>query len=111
MITFRPSRGVRTSTVPSKPRQIITPEQFDAIYRALPSADMQLLVETAAESGLRWGELAELRARDLSLVTHVLTVSRKAIEVNPKFEPNGKRFAVKDYPKDKEFERRVSVRT
>ena len=105
VITFHPSRGVRTPTVPSRPRQIITPEQFDAIYQALPSADMQLLVETAVESGLRWGELTELRAEDLSQVTRILTVSRKVIEVNPKFEPNGKRFAVKDYPKDKEYRR------
>ncbi len=53
MITFQPSRGVRTPTVPSTPRQIIAPEQFDAIYRALSDADVQLLVETAVESGLR----------------------------------------------------------
>jgi integrase len=105
VITFHPSRGVRTPTVPSRPRQIITPEQFDAIYQALPSADMQLLVETAVESGLRWGELAELRAGDLSPVTRILTMSRKVIDVNPKFEPNGKRFAVKEYPKDKEYRR------
>jgi integrase len=105
VITFHPSRGVRTPTVPSRPRQIITPEQFDAIYQALPSADMQLLVEAAVESGLRWGELTELRVGDLSPVTRILTVSRKVIEVNPKFEPNGKRFAVKDYPKDKEYRR------
>ncbi len=103
VITFHPSRGVRTPTVPSRPRQIITPEQFDAIYRALPSADMQLLVETAVESGLRWGELTELRVGDLSPMTRILTVSRKVIEVNPKFEPSGKRFAVKDCPKDREY--------
>jgi len=104
VITFHPSRGVRTPTVPSRPRQIMT-VQFDAIYQALPSADMQLLVETAVQSGLRWGELTELRTGDLSPVTRILTVSRKVIEVNPKFEPNGKRFAVKDYPKDKEYRR------
>ena len=50
---------------PSTPRQIITPEQFDAIYHALPNADVQLLIETAVESGLRWGELTELRVRDM----------------------------------------------
>ena len=38
----------------------MTPEQFDAIYHALP-ADAQLLVETDIETGLRWGELTELR--------------------------------------------------
>jgi len=53
VITFQPSRGVRTPTVPSTPRQIIAPEQFDAIYRALSDVDVQLLVETAVESGLR----------------------------------------------------------
>jgi len=35
----------------------------------------------------------------------VLTVSRKVIEVNPRFQPDGKRFAVKEYPKDKEYRR------
>jgi len=47
--------------MPVTPRTIITPEQFDAIYGALPDANAQLLVETAIESGLRWGELTELR--------------------------------------------------
>lgn len=105
VITFHPSRGVRTPTVPSTPRQIITPEQFDAIYQALPDADSKLLVETAIETGLRWGELTELRVKDLGLGTRMLAVSRKVIEVNPRFEPQGKRFAVKDYPKDKEYRR------
>ena len=105
VIAFHPSRGVRTPTVPSKPRQIITPEQFDAIYRALPDADLKLLVETAVESGLRWGKLTELRTEDLSFAIRVLTVSRKVIEVNPKFQPDGQRFAVKQYPKDKEYRR------
>ena len=49
VITFHPSRGVRTPTVPSTPRQIIAPEQFDAIYQPLSDADVQLLVETAVE--------------------------------------------------------------
>jgi hypothetical protein len=30
--------------------QIITPEQFDAIYQALPGADIQLFVETVIQS-------------------------------------------------------------
>ena len=105
VITFHPSRGVRTPTVPSTPRQIITPEQFDAIYQALPDADIRLLVETAVESGLRWGELTELRVRDLAFGTQIMTVSRKVIEVNRQFQPEGKRFTVKQYPKDKEYRR------
>ena len=43
--------------MPATPRTIITPEQFDAIYDSLPGADPKLLVETAIESSMRWGEL------------------------------------------------------
>ena len=96
---IHPCRGVKIPTVPATPRTIITPEQFDAIYGALPDADAQLLVETAIESGLRWGELTELRISDLDLASRMLTVSRKVIELNREFHPDGKRFLVKHYPK------------
>jgi integrase len=105
-ITYiHPCRGVKIPTVPATPRTIITPEQFDAIYAALPDADAQLLVETAIESGLRWGELTELRVSDLDCVGRMLTVSRKVIELNREFHPDGGRFLVKHYPKDKEYRR------
>jgi integrase len=104
-VTFiHPCKGVRTPPVPKKPLQIITPEQFDLIYQALPAADYQLLVETEIESGLRWGELTELRVKDLDR-TRVLTVSRAVVEVNPKYHPTKGRFLVKDYPKDREYRR------
>ncbi len=102
-VTFlHPCKGVKTSPVVTKPLEIITPEQFDLLYQALPDADAQLLVETGIESGLRWGELTELRVKDLDFQTHILTVSRAVVHVNPKFHPKGKRFWVKKYPKDKE---------
>jgi integrase len=105
-ITFvHPCKGVKTPTVPVKPRVIITPEQFDTIYQALPDAETQLLVETDIESGLRWGELTELRVGDLDCTSRVLTVSRAVVQVNPKFHPEGKRFWVQQYPKDKEYRR------
>src|SRR5712691_2285252 len=102
---IHPCRGVKIPTVPATPRTIITPEQFDAIYAALPNADVQLLVETAIETGLRWGELTELRPGDLDPASRMLTVSRKVIELNQEFHPDGRRFLVKHYPKDKEYRR------
>jgi integrase len=105
-VTFvQPCRGVKTPTVSIKPRLIITPEQFDVVYQALPDAEAQLLVETDIESGLRWGELAELRVKDLDFHTRMLTISRAVVEVSPKFHPEGGRFWVKEYPKDKEYRR------
>ncbi|GII59668.1 hypothetical protein Pth03_80570 [Planotetraspora thailandica] len=105
VIYIQPSRGVKTPTVARKPRTIITPEQFEVLYRNLPDEDTRLLVETAIETGLRWGELTELRVSDIDFATRILTVSRAAIEVNPKFHPEGGRFLAKEYPKDKEYRR------
>jgi integrase len=102
---LHPCKGVKTPTVPRKPLKIITPEQFDAIYAAIHDATLRLLVETDIESGLRWGELTELRVSDIDLITRVLTVSRTVVQVDPKFHPTGGRFLVKEYPKDKEFRR------
>jgi integrase len=101
VVLQHPCRGVKTPTVPRKAFRIVTPEQFDAIYAALPDEQSRLLVETAIDSGLRWGELTELRASDLDPVSRILTVSRAVVMVNPKFHPEGGRFLVKPYPKNK----------
>jgi integrase len=103
--SLHPCKGVKTPPVPLKPYTIITPEQFSAVYEALPDPRWRLLVETDVESGLRWGELTELRARDIEFSSRMLTVSRAVVQVSPQFHPTGKRFLVKDYPKDREFRR------
>jgi integrase len=105
-VTFlHPCKGIKTPTVPRKPLRIITPEQFDSIYAVLPDAVSRLLIETDIETGLRWGELTELRVKDLDPATRVLTVSRTVVQVNPKFHPSGEWFLVKQYSMDKEYRR------
>jgi len=101
---LHPGKGVKTPAVAVKPLTIITPEQFDKVYAALDHPTMRLLAETDIETGLRWGELTEARVKDLDLARPegVLVVSRVVVELNPRFHPDGKRFLVKDYPKDKE---------
>lgn len=100
---LHPCMGVKTPTVATKRRRIITPDQFATIYDAIPTRKLQLLVETDVETGLRWGELIELRAKDLDLDTGVVTVSRVAGELAARFNPDGQRFFVKQYPKDTEW--------
>ncbi|TDE33643.1 site-specific integrase [Actinomadura sp. 6K520] len=102
---LHPCRGVKSPPIARKPLRIVTPEQFDDVYNALPEGTFRLLAETEIESGLRWGELSELRPKDLNLKTRILTVSRTVVELNPKFHPEGGHFLVKDYPKDKEYRR------
>lgn len=101
VVQLHPCRGVKTPTVPRKAFRIVTPQQFDAIYAVLPDEQSRLLVEMAIDSGLRWGELTELRAGDLDPVSRILTVSRAVVMLNPKFHPDGGRFLVKPYPKNK----------
>jgi integrase len=103
VIVVHPSHRVATDPVPRKPRRILTATQFDAVYAALPNSDAQLLVETAIETGLRWGELTELRAGDIDVATGLLTVSRAVIAVSRKHHPASGRFWVKNYPKDREY--------
>ena len=80
-------------------RRTITPDQFALIHAALPTPELRLLVETDIETGLRWGELIELRTHDLDLPHSQLVVSRVVIEIAAKFHPDGQRFLIKNYPK------------
>jgi integrase len=63
---------------------------------------MHLMIETAIESGLRWGELTELRVRDLDVSSGVLTVTRAVLHLKAASH-HCPRFVVKDYPKDKQW--------
>lgn len=61
LTALHPCRGVKTPPVPKKRRAIVTPAQFDQLYAQLPNDAARLLVELDIETGLRWGELTELR--------------------------------------------------
>ena len=102
---LHPCRGVKTPPVAKKLRTIITPDQFDQLYTALPTDPARLLAELLIESGLRWAELTELRPADLNRRMRMLTVSRVAVELVARFHPTGGRFLIKDYPKDREHRR------
>ncbi|MEU5853485.1 hypothetical protein [Saccharopolyspora shandongensis] len=80
-------------TAPKRPLRIVTPAEFNALLQALLGPRWRLLVGFAMETGLRWGELAELRAHDLDISTRRLTIARTVVELNPPRE--GARFLVK----------------
>jgi integrase len=103
VIFLHPCVGVSVPPVVAQPLAIVTPAEFDAVVAALPDEQSRLLAEVAIESGLRWGELAELRRGDLGPETAMLTVARTVVELRPKYHPTGGRFLVKRYPKDREF--------
>lgn len=69
--------GIKTPTVPGREYCIVTPEEFDAIYAALPDAFSRLLVETVVDRACP-GEIRRLRVHDLDTRTGLLVVSHAA---------------------------------
>ena len=82
-------------------RRVLTPAQF-AAFLAWFQPRHQLLLLTAIETGLRWGELIALRPRHVDLARRVVRVEQVIVEVSKKDSPTGERFVVKDYPKTRE---------
>jgi integrase len=105
------SHGIKTPPVLRKSKKIMTAADFDALHEAIGSVgdarsadgaggvDLQLLVETGIETGLRWGELTELRPADYDRRTRIITISRAVVELKAPDRPSGSRFVVKT-PKD-----------
>jgi len=104
-ITLHPCKGVKTPTVPVKEYRILSPDEIARLLLALPNDPARLLVETAIGSGLRWGELIELRPHDLHTASGILTVTRAVVELHPDDHPTGDRFLIKPYPKSKRSRR------
>ena len=61
--------------------QVATPEQVAALAAAV-GPRWEAIVFAAAYSGLRWGELAGLRRRDINFEANTISVTRKLGEVN-----------------------------
>jgi hypothetical protein len=56
IISLHPCRGVKTPTVAVREYQILSPDEIARLQLALPNDTARLLVDTAIESGLRWGD-------------------------------------------------------
>jgi len=109
VVHLHPCVGVRAPVVPKRPPTLLTPRELDAVLDVVEELRWRLLIETAIETGLRWGELAELRVADLDIDAAVVTVTRTVLELRPQFHPTGDRFLIKMYPKSREY-RRLSIR-
>jgi integrase len=79
----------------------LTPAEFDGLIAAIPRSH-RLMVETAVETGMRWGELIALRPRHVDFLRRSVTVEETIIEVSRKYSPSGESFVVKPHPKDNE---------
>ena len=88
VITFNPCAHTELPKVIKQKARTLTPDEYDAILAALP-AQHRLMVETAINTGLRWGELIALKPRHLDLIKRTLTVEETIVEVSIKNSPTG----------------------
>ena len=84
-----------------KTTRTLTPAEYDTLIAAIPES-YRLLVATAIETGMRWGELIALRPRHVDFLRRTLTVQDTIIEVSRRHSPTGQRYVAKAYPKDNE---------
>jgi integrase len=104
VVTFNPCLHTELPKVVKKKTRTLTPAEYDAILNALPGppTPYRLMVETAINTGLRWGELIALKPRHLDLNNHQLSVEETIVEISRKNSPTGQRMITKPYPKDNE---------
>ncbi len=60
------------------------------------------MVETALETGMRWGELIALKPRHVDFLRKRITVADTIMEVSKRHSPTGERYVAKAHPKDNE---------
>src|SRR5215204_2693713 len=101
LILTNPCQYTELPKVIARRSRTLTPEEFSRLLSALPEAYV-LLVTTAIETGMRWGELIALRPRHVDFLRRTVTVQETIVEVSKKCSPSGQRMLIKPYPKDNE---------
>jgi len=101
LMVTNPCEHTELPKVITRKSTTITADEFDRLLAAIPERH-RVMVETAIETGMRWGELIALRPRHIDFLRKTVTVEETIVEVSRKHSPTGERYVVKPYPKDNE---------
>jgi integrase len=105
-LVINPCAGVRTPKSPPRRIRALIPEDAGRLVAALPGPASRMLVELDLQSGCRWGEITELRGRDVRDDPDAedrvyLNLTRAVIDIGADDNPakDGGRFYVEDMTK------------
>lgn len=101
LILINPCEHTELPKIIARRTRTLTPEEFGRLVAAIPERH-RLMVSTAIETGMRWGELIALRPRHIDFLRRTVTVEETIVEVSKKHSGTGERMIVKPYPKDNE---------
>lgn len=79
-IAHNPARGITLPRKTRKPHRYLTHVEVEALAAAA-GGERGVLVQVAAYTGLRWGELTGLRVRDVDTLRRRLQVNENAVRV------------------------------
>ena len=101
LILINPCERTELPKIILRRTRTLTPDEFGRLMAAMPERH-RLLVATAIETGMRWGELIALRPRHIDFLRRTVTVEETIVEVSKKHSGTGERMIIKPYPKDNE---------
>jgi integrase len=101
LVISNPCEHTELPKIVTKKTRTLSPDEFDVLITAVPDR-YRLMVETAIETGVRWGELIALKPRHVDFLRRTITVEDTIVEVSRKHSPTGERYIAKPYPKDNE---------
>jgi integrase len=101
LILMNPCEHTELPKIIVRRTRTLTPDEFGRLIAAIPERH-RLLVATAIETGMRWGELIALRPRHIDFLRRTVTVEETIVEVSKKHSGTGERMIIKLYPKDDE---------
>ena len=87
LIVANPCAHTELPKVIATKTRTLTPEEFDVLLAAIPDRH-RLMVETAIETGMRWGELIALKPRHVDFLRKTITVEETIIEVSKQALPH-----------------------
>mgnify|MGYP000669207271 CR=1 FL=1 len=85
-IVKNPCKGVRAPEIPHQEMQFLTAAEVRDLAEAMPEW-CRCWVYSAAETGLRWGEMLGVRRRDLDLLRRKVHVVQQITEVQSVLQP------------------------
>ena len=93
LILINPCEHTELPKVIVRRTRTLTPDEFGLLMTATP-ARHRLMVSTAIETGMRWGELIALRPRHIDFLRRTVTVEETIVEVSKKHSGTGERMIV-----------------
>ncbi len=110
LITTNPCEHTELPKAITKKARTLTPTEYELLIAAIP-ARYRLLVETAIETGMRWGELIALRPRHIAFLTRAVPVEETILEVSRRYSPTGQNYVTRPTPRTTNPETSASTNT